>query len=146
MSTRSALRAALSCSVLLFTAAARADDLADLQGTWTGATGPEGQVAVSLVFDGPAVTIIFKAPERDGITLKGKVALDEKATPKTIDWTEFTRPDGSPAPKNLGIYKLEGDTFTVCNGGPDAPRPTEFASDPAGPARLVEFKRQPKTP
>lgn len=69
------------------------------------------------------------------------IKLDPTVKPKTID---NTFPDG-PQKGQLyrGIYKLEGDTLTLCvnneNGGP---RPKEFLSKPDSTIGIVVLKKQ----
>ena len=62
--------------------------------------------------------------------------VDVKTNPATIDVT-YQKPDGGPAdqPGMLGIYKIEGDTLTICYAPGSAERPTTF--EPAGGARVA---------
>ena len=84
----------------------------------------------------------FTTPEGEKRTIKGELKIDDKARPKTIDWVKFKAPDGEDLPDNLAIYELDGDTFKVCNGGPNNPRPTELKAGDEGPPNLMIFKRQ----
>jgi uncharacterized protein (TIGR03067 family) len=70
----------------------------------------------------------------------GTYKVDPSKSPKTIDIT-FTggQRDGQTM---LGVYKLDGDTYTVClpaGGGKE--RPTELASKPGSGLVLEVFKR-----
>ena len=61
-------------------------------------------------------------------------AFDPAARPPRIDFN--TPPAG---PLVLGIYRVDGDRLTICDAGPDQPRPAAFAS---GPGRsLVHLRR-----
>jgi uncharacterized protein (TIGR03067 family) len=117
-------------------------DLARLQGEWTAKAGPEKNIPVTLTVKGRSVTLNFTTPQGEERTLKGEIVLNEAAKPKAIDWVKFTRPDGEEVPPNLGIYTLEGDEFTVCSGGPNNERPTEFKAGEGGPPQLVVFTRK----
>jgi uncharacterized protein (TIGR03067 family) len=117
-------------------------DLAKLQGTWTAMVGPERDIPITLEVQKQKVTITGKRPSGDDFTLKGELKLDEKASPRTIDWVKFVGPQGNEAPENLGIYKLSDDTFTICSGGPGNGRPSEFKKGDDGPPQLVTFTRK----
>ena|GEM_PF-3406425 len=117
-------------------------DLAKLQGDWTATVGPDKNITLGLNVKGRAVVVTFALPGGEEQTLKGEIALNEEAKPKTVDWVKFTRPNGEDAPPNLGIYTLDGDEFTVCSGGPDNPRPTEFKAGEGGHPILAVFTRK----
>lgn len=64
--------------------------------------------------------------------------FDPKPSPATIDVTSTT------AARNLtGIYKLEGDTLTIC-WTRDSERPKEFESPDGSRAMLMVLKRAKK--
>jgi RNA polymerase sigma factor (sigma-70 family) len=67
---------------------------------------------------------------------EGTYKIDPTKTPKEID--------ASVGGDHLchGIYKLEGDTLTICLAGPDEQRPTEFASKPGTKTMLMVLKRE----
>lgn len=138
----------LLAALLLAPAALRADDdpapegdLAKLQGRWKTDIGPNKDIPILVRITGKKVVVTFTSNQGEKVELKGEVKLDEKASPKACDWINFTRPDGTPAEPNLGIYKIDGDTLSVCNGGPNNPRPTEFRAGDEGPPQLMVFER-----
>jgi uncharacterized protein (TIGR03067 family) len=116
-------------------------DLAKLQGTWSAKVGRNKDIPVTLLIKEDAVEFVITRTDGDAIKLKGKVKLNDQASPKTIDWVEFTRPQGDPIPPNLGIYKLEGDNWTTCSGGPGNDRPSKFDSGEGGPPSLATWTR-----
>ena len=83
---------------------------------------------------------------RDGQSIaesKGEIKIDEAAKPeKTLDWVNFTTKTGDKAPVNLGIYELNGDAITICNGGPGNERPTEFKAGEGGQPQLFVLNRK----
>ena len=90
-----------------------------------------------MVIDGKQFTLT----DVGGITEKGDLALDPSQTPKHID-IETIGTDGNRR-KNLGIYKLEGSTLTICLARPKADRPSKFpADDERDGAWLMVYRRQ----
>jgi uncharacterized protein (TIGR03067 family) len=90
---------------------------------------------ITRVVDGDHVTW-----KRDGKPFAGTtIKLDSKANPSTIDVT----PDGGADRDRavLGIYRLEGDTLTICMAAAQADRPNAFES-PAGSKRSVMVFRR----
>jgi uncharacterized protein (TIGR03067 family) len=66
--------------------------------------------------------------------------LDPRASPKRIDLTALAGPDKGQTFQ--GIYKLEGDAFTVCRpADPGQARPKTFATRPASGLMLGVWKR-----
>jgi uncharacterized protein (TIGR03067 family) len=102
------------------------------QGVWAvtsfvreGKEAPQ-DVAHAIVREVKGDHVVWK---RDGKNFAGTtVVLDPKAVPHAID----VIPDGGPARDQhvLGIYRLEGDTLTICMADADRPRPTRFEAPP----------------
>jgi uncharacterized protein (TIGR03067 family) len=102
------------------------DDAKLLEGEWASTTyenynGRQGASGVwKLVFKGGkmGMTSGSEPPQPDS-----PVAFDSSKSPKQFDvaWKP-------PKAQRLQqyIYKLEGDTLTICHAQPDQPRPTEF--------------------
>ena len=96
---------------------------------------PEELKNVFAVVKGEKVTFLYKDKERGTATQK----LDPKKSPKQVD---VTYEDGPLKGTTLkGIYKLEGDTLTICLGGLGKDRPTEFASKDGSGTILITNKR-----
>jgi uncharacterized protein (TIGR03067 family) len=117
-------------------------DLGRLQGRWTARAGARREVRVVLEIKGHQATASIKTPHGMRLLLEGEVSLDEKASPRRVDWIKFTGADQQEFPPLLGIYTVDHDRFTVCNGGIDRARPTEFKAGDGVLAEVVVFQRE----
>ncbi len=117
-------------------------DLDKLQGVWTvvaaernGRTEPEEEFQNDLVTIKKAeMTVARKGSVRNIYRIK----LDPAKTPGQIDLIGVT---GLDEGKTLrGIYRLEGDRWTLCAGTQQ--RPTEFKSKEDSTLRLTTLKRK----
>jgi uncharacterized protein (TIGR03067 family) len=121
-------------------------DLERLQGAW---------VMESLEIDGEQVpaeklagTTLTMSGNKYIVTVKGKmhetvITLDPAKKPKAIDMVFAEGPNKDKV--HRGIYDLQGDTFKICRGqGPEAERPTEFATEASSGKFIVVWKRAPK--
>jgi uncharacterized protein (TIGR03067 family) len=111
-------------------------DLEGLQGTWTqtawefaGRTIPGDLLdkhRVTLVIKGDTLTETAKGHENEPSSCTIKLNPDK--SPKEVDFVDKNPDPGQLPAVFLGIYKLEGDTFTECMSRAGQPRPTEFKS------------------
>ena len=146
MCMRNLFSAAL-CAAMVSVAASGAEepapsgDLARLQGQWTATFGPQNVVVV-LTIKGTSAVLAFGRADGQSIESKGEIKIDEAARPqKTLDWVNFSIANGQTAAPNLAIYKLDGDTLTVCSGGIGGDRPTEFKAGEGNKPSLIVLSR-----
>jgi uncharacterized protein (TIGR03067 family) len=89
---------------------------------------PKRKDTLELFFQGKTLgqnkvlSIVSRGPLLQNGEVKGTFRLDPTKNPKTIDW--FTAKDEAPL---LGIYALQGDSFTV-NWGDRFGRPERFGA------------------
>ncbi|HEV3163008.1 MAG TPA: DUF5004 domain-containing protein [Isosphaeraceae bacterium] len=108
-------------------------DQEKLQGTWTmSKLERDGE---DLLQQAGAVEVVFKDDTYKNDFVAAKFKLDPSKTPKAID---VTYTEGNAVGQTFkGIYKLDGDTLTICRANDEkADRPTEFTS-PAGSGKML---------
>ena len=104
-------------------------DIDKLQGTWNVTSlEADGQEIPATVFSGARIVIKgtrFKSLGM-GATYEGSVELDSSTKPKAFDLL-FTA-GHARGHRNLGIYKLSGDKWTICLATRGNERPAKFAT------------------
>lgn len=122
-------------------AGSKAGDLGRLQGSWTADAGVRHDIHVVIEIKGRGVCAAIKTPQGLDFQVRGEVKLDETTSPRSLDWKKLTGPDQQPLPEIAAVYKIDGDTFTVCNGGFLGARPKEFKHGEGALADVVVFHR-----
>ncbi|MEO6809601.1 MAG: TIGR03067 domain-containing protein [Isosphaeraceae bacterium] len=138
----------LSCAVagLVLSAAPQSParrDLDALQGTWVavsmernGRPLPANRYQDGrLVMDGETFTYF----DENRVATRGIRTLDPTQTPCALDDLHTVGPFKGKT--YHGIYRLQGDTFTTCNGSAGSARPTGFATRPGTGLLLIVYKR-----
>jgi uncharacterized protein (TIGR03067 family) len=117
-------------------------DSEKLQGTWVatslrlrGKDGPPPPAGSTWVIADDRITVVG-GPKKDRYWT---YRLDAAARPKEIDITE--KKDGKEGEVTRGIYRLEGNFFTLAHSisGPKGPRPVSFDDKDAV---VITLKRQ----
>ena len=137
----------LTVGLLIGAAAPKDDDakkeLKKLEGTWVMVSGeekgkklPDDTVKnAKLTMKGDKHTVQVGED-----TFVGTHKVDPAKTPKQIDAIDTEGPFKGKT--SLGIYKLEGDKFTVCFAPPDKERPKEFSTKSGTGQFIHVWKRQ----
>jgi uncharacterized protein (TIGR03067 family) len=116
-------------------------DLDRLQGRWTAMAGARRKLRVLLEVKGQQASVAITTPQGMNVQVDGELKLDERTAPRSLNWFNFIGPGNQPLPDVAAVYKLEGDVFTVCNGGFHGARPKEFKPGDSALADLVVFRR-----
>ena len=117
-------------------------------GEWTGEKAvsggkekpvPEGGVAMTFTADGK---FLVREGKRDKAE-EGTYTTDSKKDPAEID---IMAPPASGRPLIKGLFKIDGDTLTLCfaGGKDEADRPTKFESAAGSRTMLITLKRAKK--
>jgi len=122
-------------------ARSRDGDLNRLQGRWTAKAGARHEIHVVIEIKGQGVSAAIKTPQGLDFQVQGELKIDETTSPRSLDWKKLTGPDQQPLPEIAAVYKIDGDTFTVCNGGFHGARPKEFKPGEGVLADVVVFHR-----
>ena len=135
----------LALCTLLFSRTAQADDLKAMEGTWkvesaeAGGKKIEAEEILSLVLKISGAR--YEVHLKDKIDA-GTLALDEQATPRTLDATDTEGEDVGKVVK--AIYEISGDTMKVAYTLDGGERPKEFATKEGAPGLLMIYKREKK--
>ncbi len=119
-------------------------DLDKLQGTWTVTSFEiDAQELSSPALDGSFITIKKTAFKSAGMgsTYEGTIEIDDTKKPKIFDLLFKAGPEKGN--RNLGIYKLDGDQWTICLATRGDKRPRKFATEPGSGIALETLKRGP---
>lgn len=103
-----------------------AGDLARLQGRWLTRAGGQRKIVVVLEVEGTKATVDVTTPQGLKFHAKGELRINDSSAPRSLDWVGFTGLDSQDLPDIPAIYEINGETFRVCNGGPNSARPAEF--------------------
>lgn len=115
------------------------EELAAFQGTWT-ISKLERDGADGLPKDA-TIEVVFKGTEFSSPNIRATFTFDRDKTPKTMD---ISYKEGPAAGRTIkAIYKLEGESLTICRArGENDDRPGEFAA-PAGSGKILLVLKKP---
>ncbi|HEV3142618.1 MAG TPA: TIGR03067 domain-containing protein [Gemmataceae bacterium] len=122
-------------------------ELEKLQGEWTIVSmETRGKKSSDDEIKGHTLTVkgdqwTFKTG--NGRASTAKVKIDDSKNPKQID---LTFQAGAKQGPSRGIFKLEGDTMTLCRTRGDIPRPEEFKTTESAGLLVVWKKVAPTSP
>ena len=121
-------------------------DLARLQGRWVTRAGPRKKMLVTLIVEGNKVLVDIRTPQGMTFHAKGEIRVNSATNPRSLDWVGFTGLDSQDLPEIPAIYQISGESFTVCNGGANNSRPSEFKAGESILADLHVFERVKPAP
>ena len=75
------------------------------------------------------------------VLAEGEVKVDDKVSPKRVDWVNLTTPDGHEFPQLLGIYELDGNRLKIRSGGLNDDRPKVFEPGDGYWGEIAVFER-----
>jgi uncharacterized protein (TIGR03067 family) len=141
-------RFSISLVLLVMTMGAgpESGDLSKLQGRWEASVGKRQEFSVTLEVKGNDVSATISPKKGPKVKASGELQINEKASPRSLDWLKFSTPDGIEVPKMLSIYRLEGDRLYVRSGGFNDARPKAFEAGGEGLwSEVMVFNRPAKT-
>jgi uncharacterized protein (TIGR03067 family) len=105
-----------------------------------GGDGPDPPEGLTMTFTADGMTAVHSGIEKPRFT---PYKADPKKDPPEIDFLPArTNPD---APGGYGIYRIEGDTLTLCLPyGDNTIRPTAFESRAGTEVAIITLKRAKK--
>ncbi len=118
------------------------NDLDKLQGTWNVTSlETDGQKMPATAFNGARIVIEGNnfASLGMGATYEGAVKFDPASKPKAFDL--LFAAGHAKGHRNLGIYKLAGDAWTICLATRGNKRPGKFATAPGTGFALETLER-----
>src|SRR5260370_22011220 len=123
------------------------EELAKLQGVGSiVALEVDGATLAEGAFRGSQIVVKANTFETIsmGATYRGKLKVDSKKTPRTLDLLFEAGPEKGN--RSLAIYDLDCDTWRICLTVTGKTRPTAFATTPGSRLALQTLKRGPATP
>jgi uncharacterized protein (TIGR03067 family) len=120
------------------------DELTALQGTWRMISGESGGLSLpgamaknfNRVWRGDEIVVT----NGSSVVMRANITLDPSQRPKAIDYR--VTEGASRGRTELGIYSLDGDTFTSCLAKPGNRRPTGFRTTFGDGRTLSVWKRE----
>ena len=83
------------------------EDLGRLQGRWTAMAGARQEIRVVLEVKGQGVTVAITTPQGLDFQAEGELKLDQKTTPRSLNWCNFVGPGQQPLPEIAAVYKVK---------------------------------------
>jgi uncharacterized protein (TIGR03067 family) len=119
-------------------------DLKNLQGAWhITSLETDGQEMPPESFQGAQIVVHANKFTSIGMgaSYEGTLEIDESKKPKTFDLVFTSGPQKGT--RNLGIYSLTGDSWTICLAMQGTRRPRKFATEAGTGFALETLERKP---
>ena len=117
-------------------------EIEQLQGDWrVTSLETDGQAVPEAMLNGAGIVVTKERFTTTGMgsTYKGTIEVDAGQSPKALNLVFNTGPEKGNT--NYGIYRLDGDTWTICLATRGTVRPTEFSTRPGTGVALEILKR-----
>jgi uncharacterized protein (TIGR03067 family) len=122
-------------------------DPSGLVGDWVyekimiaGGDGPDPPKGLTMTFTPDGMTAVHSGSEKPRFT---PYKVDPKKDPPEIDFVPSPTSPGTPV--RYGIYRIDGDTLTLCvTDGDNTTRPAAFEPPPGTQGGMITLKRVKK--
>ena len=118
----------------------------DIVGEWVvestqvvGRPAPALRETMRYEFRADGKWLVYREGQRATANMERGYTTNPKADPPTIDF--ILDASDQERPMRPGIYKLEGNTLTLCIGRRGKPRPTSFDVSTESPGTVYVLKR-----
>ena len=124
--------------------------LGPLQGVWLTETGPTGDVRIRLEIDGDLFEETVETSPRSSFTFRGTIRVegdgDGDGDGGRLDWSDVKGPGDQRCDDAPALYRLDGETLTICSAGPGGDRPEGFEAGRGRYPSLRTYRREAPEP
>lgn len=116
-------------------------DAEKVKGKWSAKFGPNQDVPITLELKEKELVVEVETGNGEKMTLTGEYTIDEKASPRTMDFLKLKSSNGETNEDVKAIYEFQGETLRICSSAPGEDRPTAFVPIDANGHGTMVFTR-----